>query len=99
MIGLIRWWLTSSIRYSYLFVRAILRLPLMLLPIPSRVHNQIAGALAVAFWFLGLFVLVVVSDVLWWGQLMVVAMAALIIVGVVQMEGRRPIVRRSARAQ
>ncbi|MCU1632020.1 MAG: hypothetical protein JWM61_672 [Micrococcaceae bacterium] len=99
MIGLIRWWLTSSIRCSYLFVRAVLRLPLMLLPVPSRVRNRIAGALAVALWLLSLFVLVVVSGVLWWGQLMVVAMAALIIVGVVQMEGRRPIVRRFARVQ
>ncbi|WP_182976919.1 hypothetical protein [Arthrobacter cheniae] len=48
MIRLIRWLLTSSIRYSYRFVRAILRLPLLLLPIPPRVRNQIAGALVIA---------------------------------------------------
>lgn len=99
MIRLIRWWLTSSIRYSYLFVRAILRLPLLLLPIPPRVRNQIAGALAIALWFLLLFVPVVLSDAPWWGQLMVIAAAALIIVGVVRMEGRRPIVRRPARTR
>jgi hypothetical protein len=52
MIRLIRWLLTSSIRYSYLFVRAILRLPLLLLlPIPPRVRNRVAGALAVGPWF------------------------------------------------
>ncbi|MEG9248180.1 hypothetical protein V6S67_08790 [Arthrobacter sp. Soc17.1.1.1] len=48
MIRLIRWLLTSSIRYSYRFVRAILRLPLLLLPTPPRVRNQVAGAVAIA---------------------------------------------------
>ncbi|MHA7284206.1 hypothetical protein [Arthrobacter sp. TMS2-4] len=91
--------LTSSIRYSYLFVRFILRLPLLLLPIPPRVRNKIAGALAIALWFAGLYVLVVAAAAPWWGQLMVVAAAALVIVGVVRMEGRRPIVRRAARVR
>jgi hypothetical protein len=99
MIRLIRWWLTSSIRYSYLIVRFILRLPLLLLPIPQRVRNQVAGALAIALWFAGLYVLVVAAAAPWWGQLMVAAAAALIIVGLARMEGRRPIVRVPARVQ
>jgi hypothetical protein len=98
MIRLIRWWLTSSIRYSYLFVRAILRLPLLLLPVAPRVRNQVAGALAIALWFFGLFVVVVVSAAPWWGPLMVAAAAALVIAGVVRMEGRRPVVRRPVQA-
>ncbi|MHA7220350.1 hypothetical protein ACX80L_15865 [Arthrobacter sp. MDT1-48-3] len=99
MIRLIRWLLTSSIRYSYLFVRAILRLPLLLLPIPPLVRNQTAGGLAIALWFLGLYVVVVAAAVPWWGQLMVAAAAALIIAGVVRMEGRRSIVRRPVRVR
>lgn len=50
MIELIHWFLTSSIRSSYLVVRASLRLPL-LLPIPPRVQKQVAGTLAIALWF------------------------------------------------
>ncbi|MHA7287735.1 hypothetical protein ACX80I_15795 [Arthrobacter sp. MDT3-44] len=99
MIRLIRWLLTSSIRYSYLFVRAILRLPLLLLPIPPRIRHQAAGGLAIALWFLGLYVLVVETAAPWWGQLMVVAAAALIIAGVVRMEGRRPAVRQPVRVR
>ena len=98
MIRIIRWLLTSSIRYSYLFVRAILRLPL-LLPIPPRVRNQVAGALAIALWFFLLLVPVAVSDSLWWAEWLVIGAAALVIVGVVRMEGRRPIVRRPARVR
>ncbi|MBG6190136.1 hypothetical protein IWX64_001072 [Arthrobacter sp. CAN_A212] len=44
MIRLIRWLLSSRIRYSYRFVR----LPMLLLPIPPRVRNQVAGALSMA---------------------------------------------------
>ncbi|BBE24600.1 hypothetical protein MN0502_34830 (plasmid) [Arthrobacter sp. MN05-02] len=99
MIRLIRWLLTSSIRYSYRFVRAILRLPLLLLPIPPRVCNQVAGALAIAFWFFLLLVPVAVSDSPWWAEWLVIGAAALVIVGVVRMEGRRPIVRRPARVR
>ncbi|WP_459344371.1 hypothetical protein [Arthrobacter sp. MDT3-44] len=73
MIRLIRWWLTASIRYSYRFFRAILRLPLLLLPIPPRVRNHVAGALAIALWFAGLYVLVAAAAAPWWGQLMVVS--------------------------
>ena len=98
MIRIIRWLLTSSIRYSYLFVRAILRLPL-LLPIPPRVRNQVAGALAIALWFFLLLVPVAVSDSPWWAEWLVIGAAALVIVGVVRMEGRRPIVRRPARVR
>ena len=98
MIRIIRWLLTSSIRYSYLFVRAILRLPL-LLPIPPRVRNQVAGAQAIALWFFLLLVPVAVSDSLWWAEWLVIGAAALVIVGVVRMEGRRPIVRRPARVR
>ncbi|MEC5201112.1 hypothetical protein RCH21_003368 [Arthrobacter sp. PL16] len=99
MIGLIRWWLTSSVRYSYLLVRAILRLPLLLLFIPPRVRNQVAGALAIALWFFLLLVPVAVSDSPWWAEWLVTGAAALIIVGVVRMEGHRPIVRRPARVR
>jgi peptidoglycan/LPS O-acetylase OafA/YrhL len=94
MIRLIRWLLTSSIRYSYRFIRAILGLPLLLLPISQRVRNQIAGALAIALWFFLLLVPVAVSDSPWWAGWMVMGGAVLVIVGVVRMEGRRPIVRR-----
>ncbi|OUM44634.1 hypothetical protein [Arthrobacter sedimenti] len=99
MIRLIRWLLTSSIRYSYRFVRFILRLPLLLVLIPSRVRNQVAGALAIALWFTLLLIPVAVSDAPWWGEWVVISAAALIIVGVVRMEGRRPIVRRPARVR
>ena len=99
MIRLIRWWLTASIRYSYLFVRAIFRLPLLLLPIPPRVRNQVAGALAIALWFLLLLVPVAVSDSSWWAEWLVIGAAALVIVGVVRMEGRRPILRRPVRVR
>lgn len=99
MIRLIRWLLTSSIRYSYRFVRAILRLPLLLLPISPRVRNQVAGALAIALWFFLLLVPVAASDSPWWAEWMVVGAAALMIVGVVRMEGRRPIVRRFAQVR
>ncbi|WP_104169023.1 hypothetical protein [Arthrobacter sp. SX1312] len=99
MIRVIRWLLTSSIRYSYLFVRAILRLPLLLLPIPPRVCNQVAGALAIALWFFLLLVPVAVSDSPWWAEWLVIGAAALVIVGVVRMEGRRPIVRRPAQVR
>ncbi|MCU1634240.1 MAG: hypothetical protein JWM61_2892 [Micrococcaceae bacterium] len=101
MIRLIRWLLTSSIRYSYRFVRAILRLPLPLplLPIPPRVRNQIASALVIALWFFLLLIPVAVSDSPWWADWLVIGAAALIIVGVVRMEGRRPIARRPARAR
>lgn len=99
MVRLIRWWLTSSIRYSYRVVRFILRLPLLLLPIPPQVRNQIAGALAIAFWFSLLLITVAVSDSPWWGELLVIGAAALVIVGVVRMEGSRPIVRRPARVR
>ena len=99
MSRIIRWLLTSSIRYSYLFVRAILRLPLLLLPIPPRVRNQVAGALAIVLWFFLLLVPVAVSDSPWWAEWLVIAAAALVIVGVVRMEGRRLIVRRPARVR
>ncbi len=99
MIRLIRWLLTSSIRYSHLFVRAILRVPLLLLPIGPRVRNQVAGSLVIALWFAGLYILVVAAAAPSWGQLMVVAAAEFVIVGVVRMEGRRPIVRRLVRAR
>ncbi|WP_394252917.1 hypothetical protein [Arthrobacter pityocampae] len=99
MIRLIRWWLTSSIRYSYLFVRAILRLPLLLLPIGPRARNQVAGALAIALWFFLLLVPVAVSDSPWWAEWMVIGAAALVIVGVVRVEGHRSIVRRPARVR
>jgi hypothetical protein len=99
MIRLIRWLLAASIRYSYWFVRAILRLPLLLLPISPRVRNQVAGGLAIALWFAGLCVLAVAAATPWWGQLMVAAAAALVIVGLVRMEGRRPIVRRPVRVR
>jgi hypothetical protein len=99
MIRLIRWMLTSSIRYSYRFVRAILRLLLLLLPISPQVQNQVAGALAIALWFFLLFVPVAASDSPWWGEWMVMGATALVIVGVVRMEGRRLIVRRPARVR
>jgi hypothetical protein len=99
MIRLIRWMLTSSIRYSYRFVRAILRLLLLLLPISPQVQNQVAGALAIALWFFLLLVPVAASDSPWWGEWMVMGATALVIVGVVRMEGRRLIVRRPARVR
>ncbi|MHA7142939.1 MULTISPECIES: hypothetical protein [unclassified Arthrobacter] len=99
MVRLIRWLLTLSIRYSYLFGRAFLRLPLLLLPIPPRVRNQVAGALAIALWFFLLLVPVAVSDSPWWAEWLVIGAAALVIVGVVRMEGRRLIVRRPARVR
>ena len=99
MIRLIRWLLTSSIRYSYLFVRAILRLPLLLLPIPPRVRNQVAGALAIALWFFSAWFVATAAGAPGWGQLMIAAAAALVVAGVVRMEGRRPIVRRPARVR
>jgi hypothetical protein len=99
MIRLIRWLLTSSIRYSYRFVRAILRLPLLLLPIPLRVRNRVAGALAIALWFFLLLLPVAVSDSPWWAEWLVIGAAALVIAGVVRMEGCRPIGRRPARVR
>ncbi|MDN4611573.1 hypothetical protein [Arthrobacter burdickii] len=60
---------------------------LLLLPIPPRVRNQVAGALAIGLWFLGVDVLVTAAAAPWWGQLMVAAAAAFIIAGVVWMEG------------
>lgn len=99
MIRIIRWLLTSSTRYSYLFGRAILRLPLLLLPIPPRIRNQVAGSLAVALWFACWFVVVALSDSSWWGPLMVAAAAALVIMWVVRMEGRRPITGRPVRVR
>ena len=99
MIRIIRWLLTSSIRYSYLFVRAILRLPLLLLPIPPRVRNQIAGALAVGLWFFSSWFVATAAGAPWWGQLMIAAAGALVVTGVVRMEGQRPIVRRPARVR
>lgn len=99
MIRLIRWLITSSIRYSYRFVRGILRLPLLLLPIPPRVRNQVAGALAIALWFFLLLVPVTVSGSPWWAEWIVMGAAALLIVGVVRMEGRRPILRRPVRVR
>ncbi|BBE22827.1 hypothetical protein MN0502_17100 [Arthrobacter sp. MN05-02] len=99
MIRLIRWLLTSGIRYRYEFVRAILRLPLLLLPIPPQVRNQVAGALAIALWFFLLLVSVAVSDSPWRAEWLVIGAAAPVIVGVVRMAGRRPILRRPARAR
>ncbi|MHA7145287.1 hypothetical protein ACX80U_11270 [Arthrobacter sp. TmT3-37] len=99
MIRLIRWLLTSSIRYSYLFVRAFIRLPLLLLPIPPSVRNQVAGALAVGLWFFSSWFVATAAGAPWWGQLMVAAAAAVVIAGVVRMEGRRLIVRRQARVR
>ncbi|WP_459340222.1 hypothetical protein [Arthrobacter sp. MDT2-16] len=99
MIKLIRWLLNSSIRSSYRFVRAILRLPLLLLPIPPRVRNQVAGALAITLWFFLLLVPVAISGSPWWAEWPVIAAAALVIIGVVRMEGRRPIVHRQARVR
>ncbi len=99
MIRIIRWLLTSSIRYSYLFVRAILRLPLLLLPIPPWVRNQIAGALTVGLWFFSSWFVATAAGASWWRQLMIAAAGALVVIGVVRMEGRRPIVRRPARVR
>ncbi|MHA7284505.1 hypothetical protein [Arthrobacter sp. TMS2-4] len=99
MIRIIRWLLTASTRYSYLFGRAILRLPLLLLPIGPRVRNQVAGALAVGLWFFSAWFVATAAGSPWWGQLMIVAAAALVVAGVVRMEGRRPIVRRPARVR
>lgn len=99
MIRLIRWLLTSSTRYSYLLVRALIRLPLLLLPIPPRVRNQAAGALAVGLWFFSSWFVATAAGAPWWGQLMIVAAAALVIAGVVRMERRRWIVRRPARVR
>lgn len=99
MIRLIRWLLTSSIRYSYLFVRALIRLPLLLLPVPPRIRNQVAGALAVGLWFVSWWFVATAAGAPWWGQLMILAAAGLVIAGVVRMEGRRPIVRRTARVR
>jgi hypothetical protein len=97
MIRIIRWLLTSSIRYSYLFVRALIRLPLLLLPVPPRVRNQVAGALAVGLWFFSSWFVATAAGAPWWGQLKIAAAGALVVAGVVRMEGRRPIVRRPAR--
>lgn len=99
MIRIIRWLLTLSIRYSYRFVRAILRLPLLLLPISPRVRNQVAGALAVGLWFFSTWFVATAAGAPWWGQMMIGAAAALVIAGVVRMEGRRPIVRRPVRVR
>ena len=99
MIRIIRWLLISSIRYSYLFVRALIRLPLLLLPIPPRVRNQVAGALAVGLWFFSSWFVATAAGAPWWGQLMIAAAGALVVAGVVRMEGRRPIVRRPARVR
>ncbi|MBG6226444.1 ABC-type transport system involved in cytochrome bd biosynthesis fused ATPase/permease subunit [Arthrobacter sp. CAN_A2] len=97
MVRLIRWLLTSSIRYSYLFVRAFLRLPLLLLPIPPRVRDQVAGALAVGLWFFSAWFVATAAGAPWWGQLMIAAAGTLVVAGVVRMEGRWPIVRRPVR--
>ena len=99
MIRIIRWLLTSSIRYSYRFVRSILRLPLLLLPISPRVRNQVAGASAVGLWFSSSWFVATAAGAPWWGQLMIAAAGALVVAGVVRMEGRRPIVRRPARVR
>ncbi|MGV0108987.1 hypothetical protein ACTIMO_01970 [Arthrobacter sp. CP30] len=99
MIRIIRWLLTSSIRYSYRFVRALIRLPLLLLPIPPRVRNQVAGALAVGLWFFSMWLVATAAGAPWWGQLMIAAAGALVIAGVVRMEGRRPIVRGPVRVR
>ena len=69
-------------------------------PSPTEwVRNQVAGALAIALWFFLLLVTVAVSDSPWWAEWTVIGGATLVIVGVVRMEGRRPIVRRPARAR
>jgi membrane-bound ClpP family serine protease len=94
MIRIVLWLLTASTRYSYLFMRALLRLPLLMLPIPRRTRNQVAGALAVGLWFLGVCVLVVAAESPWWGLLIVGVIAALVIGLTVRMESRRVLVPR-----
>jgi membrane-bound ClpP family serine protease len=94
MIRIVLWLLTASTRYSYLFMRALLRLPLLVLPIPRRTRNQVAGALAVGLWFLGVCVLVVAAESPWWGLLIVGVIAALVIGWTVRMESRRVLVPR-----
>ncbi|THJ66564.1 hypothetical protein E8P82_08935 [Arthrobacter echini] len=88
MIRIIFWLLTASIRYSYRLVRTIFRLPLLLLPLPPRVRNQAAGALAVGLWFLSLLVVVAAVDATGWAHLAVTAAAVLVIGGTVCIEGR-----------
>ncbi len=88
MIRIIRWLLIASTAYSYLAVRAVIRLPL-LLPIRPHTRNEVAGTLAASLWFLGLYVVVAAAGAPWWGQLIVAAAAALVITWTVCMEGRR----------
>lgn len=99
MIRLIFWLLTASIRYSYLLVRSIFRLPLLLLPLSPRVRNQVAGALAVGLWFLSLYVVVVAVDTTGWADIAVAAAAVLVIAGTVRMEGRRVLIHRPSRTR
>lgn len=94
MVRIVLWVLTASTRYSYLIVRALFRLPLLVLPIPRRARNQVAGALAVGLWFLGACVIVFASEAPWWGLLSVGVIAALVIGWTVRMEGRRVLVHR-----
>jgi hypothetical protein len=94
MVRIVQWLLTASTRYSYLFMRALLCLPLLVLPIPRRTRNQVAGALAVGLWFLGVCVLVVAAESPWWGLLIVGVVAALVIGWTVRMESRRVLVPR-----
>ncbi|WP_049830331.1 hypothetical protein [Arthrobacter sp. RIT-PI-e] len=93
MVRIVLWVLTASTRYSYLLVRALLRLPLLVVPMPRRVRNQVAGALAVGLWFLGTLVIVAMAEAPWWGMLMVGVFAALVIGWAVRMEGRRVLAR------
>lgn len=94
MVRIVLWVLTASTRYSYLFMRALLRLPLLVLPMPRRARNQVAGALAVGLWFLGVSFIVVAAEAPSWGLLMVGMIAALVIGWTVRMEGRRVLVPR-----
>ena len=81
--------LSVSTRYSYLFARALLCLPLLVLPIPRRVRHQVAGALAVGLWFLGVCFIVALAQAPWWGLLMVGVITVLAILWTVRMESRR----------
>lgn len=94
MIRIIRWLLTASIRYSYRFVRTIIRFPLLLLPISERLRNQVAGGLTISLWLFGVWVVIVAAGTPWWGHMIVAVVAAALLTGVIRMEGRRAPVRR-----
>ncbi|KNC20006.1 hypothetical protein AC792_03210 [Arthrobacter sp. RIT-PI-e] len=88
MTRIVLWVLTASTRYSYLLVRSLFLLPLLVLPMRRRVRHQVAGALAVGLWFLGAFVIVVTADAPSWGLLLVGGVLVLVIGWTVCMERR-----------